>query len=63
LKTIEIVVAPDGSSRIETRGYTGPECRLASAFLEKSLGRQSSEQLTAAFHQVASEEGRLAEDS
>jgi hypothetical protein len=50
-KTIEVIVSPDGQTRVETKGFTGTECRQASEFLEKALGRRSSEQLTAEFHQ------------
>ncbi|MBA4017578.1 MAG: hypothetical protein C0483_10435 [Pirellula sp.] len=52
MKTIEIVVAPDGSTRVETRGFTGATCREASRFLEQALGRTSAEHTTAEFHQV-----------
>ena len=33
MKTIEIIVAPDGKSRVETKGFTGSECREASRFV------------------------------
>jgi hypothetical protein len=52
VKTIEITVDPRGQSRVETRGFTGSECRQASAFLEQALGRCTSERLTAEFHQA-----------
>ena len=55
-QTIEIIVAPNGQTRIETKGFAGSQCRQASQFLEAALGRRTSEQLTAEFHQqVASE--------
>ncbi|MEW4529415.1 DUF2997 domain-containing protein [Maioricimonas sp. JC845] len=44
-------MAPDGQARLETRGFAGSACRDASKFLESALGRQSSEQLTAEYHQ------------
>lgn len=52
MKTIEIVIDPKGQSKIETKGFTGGECRQASAFLELALGMRQSETMTAAFHQV-----------
>jgi hypothetical protein len=52
VKTIEITVDPRGQTRVETRGFTGSECRQASAFLEQALGQRTSEQLTAEFHQT-----------
>jgi Protein of unknown function (DUF2997) len=51
MKTIEITVDPKGQSKIETKGFTGAECREASRFLEAALGCPSSETLTAEFHQ------------
>jgi Protein of unknown function (DUF2997) len=51
LKTIEITVDPKGQSRVETRGFTGGECREASRFVEQALGTRSDETLTAEFHQ------------
>jgi hypothetical protein len=51
MKTIEIIVSPTGTACVETRGFTGAECRQASAFLETALGQSHREQLTAEFHQ------------
>ena len=51
MKTIEITVDPKGQSKVETRGFTGGECREASRFLEQALGSRSAETLTAEFHQ------------
>lgn len=55
-KIIEIVVSPQGQSKIETKGFTGAECREASRFLEQALGKRTTEQLTAEFHQAAAHE-------
>ncbi len=55
MKTIEVIVAPDGSSRVETNGFTGTNCRQASEFLEHALGSRSSERLKAEFHQANTE--------
>ena len=52
MKTIEIIISVDGQSKIETRGFTGSRCRDASRFLEGALGKVSSEQLTAEYHQA-----------
>jgi hypothetical protein len=53
MKKIEIIVAPDGQVRLETRGFQGAECQAASQFLERALGRKTGEQLTAEYHRVA----------
>lgn len=52
LKTIEVVVAPNGTTRVETRGFSGASCQEASRFLEQALGRTTAEQRTAEFHQA-----------
>ena len=49
-KTIEIVVSPQGETRLETKGFAGAECQGASKFLEQALGATAGEQLTAEFH-------------
>jgi hypothetical protein len=50
-KTIEIIVDTKGQTRVETKGFSGGECREASRFLEQALGSRSGETLTAEFHQ------------
>ena len=50
-KIIRLIVSPTGETRIETKGFSGPECREASRFLEQALGQPVSEQLTAEFYQ------------
>jgi hypothetical protein len=50
-KIIRLIVSPTGKAKIETKGFTGPECREASKFLEQALGQPTSEQLTAEFYQ------------
>jgi len=51
LKVIEIVVSPNGETKVETRGFTGDECRDASKFVEQALGQQTAEQLTGEYYQ------------
>jgi hypothetical protein len=48
---IEIVVNPRGEATVQTRGFTGGECREASKFVEQALGTSTGETLTAEFHQ------------
>ena len=52
-KTIEVIVAPNGQVRVETKGFAGSECREASARLEQALGLRTSERLSTEFHQQA----------
>jgi hypothetical protein len=51
VKTIEITVDPRGGTTVETRGFSGSECREASRFVEQALGSRASERLTAEFYQ------------
>ena len=55
-RTIEITVKPDGSTSLETKGFSGNGCRAASEFIEKALGQRTSEQLTSEFHQQSSQQ-------
>lgn len=58
MKTIEVLVTPDGQTRVETKGFTGSECREASKFIEQALGQQMSEQLTADYYATQSMEAQ-----
>jgi hypothetical protein len=49
-KTIEIVVAPDGSTQVSTQGFAGAECQQASEFLKRSLGQTLAEHRTADYY-------------
>ena len=51
-RTIEIVVAPDGGTTVQTKGFTGPACRDASRFIEQALGKSIGETLTSEYHQT-----------
>ena len=48
-KIIEIIVSPTGETRLETKGFSGEECREASKFVEQALGATAGEQMTAEF--------------
>ena len=50
MKIIEVIVSPQGETKIETKGFAGTECQQASAFLEQALGQRQAEKLTAEFH-------------
>ena len=53
-KTIEIIVSPTGETRLETKGFSGAECKAASKFVEQALDATAGEQMTAEFHQSQS---------
>ncbi len=52
MKVIEIIVKPDGSTIVETKGFSGASCQQASRFLEEALGERQQERLTAEYSQV-----------
>jgi hypothetical protein len=51
-KIIEVIVSPKGETTIQTKGYAGGECLLASKFLEQSLGVVAAEQKTDEFYDI-----------
>jgi DUF2997 family protein len=53
-QVIEVIVSADGSTQVQTLGFSGGACRVASQFLEAALGRRLSESLTEEYHQPAS---------
>ena len=55
MKSIEITVAPDGKTKVETKGFSGNSCQVASRFLETALGARTSEVLTNEFYAQSSQ--------
>ncbi|TWU32783.1 hypothetical protein Q31b_57930 [Novipirellula aureliae] len=55
MKTIEITIAADGKSKVDTNGFTGTACRDASRFLEASLGTRKAETLTSDYYSTNSQ--------
>lgn len=51
-QSIEVVISPNGQTRIETRGYSGNACREASRFLEDVLGLRIADSPTTEAHQA-----------
>jgi len=49
-RTIEILVSPQGETRLETKGFAGSSCREASRLLEQALGVVGKEQFTPEFY-------------
>lgn len=50
---IEVILSPQGETRVETKGFAGSRCQEASYFLEQALGVKAAEQLTSEFYQPA----------
>ena len=62
-QTIEVVVAPNGETRVETKGFTGSSCRAASEFIERALGTSTGERLEPEFYQTTRTQQHLQEGS
>ena len=43
-RTIEVVVGPDGTLKIDAVGFQGADCEKATQFLEEALGQVSGRQ-------------------
>ena len=54
--TIEIIVSPQGETRLETKGFAGASCQDASRFIEKALGEKLADEPTAERYQVSAEQ-------
>ncbi len=50
MKTIEVIVQPDGSLKIDAVGFEGADCEQATAFLEKALGQSTGKQKKPEYH-------------
>jgi len=56
---IEVIVSPQGETRVESKGFTGNACQRASQFLERALGARSTEKLTAEFYDQEAVQQRM----
>ena len=44
MKTITLIISPDGQTKVEAHGFDGQSCTDATKFLETALGRKTAEQ-------------------
>ncbi len=51
---IELIITPQGETRLETKGFQGVTCQQASRFLEQALGVVADQRLTGEFHRMPS---------
>jgi hypothetical protein len=63
MRIIEITIDTKGQSKVETRGFTGGECREASKFIEQALGQRTDEKLTTEFYEGQTTDQRLKQSS
>lgn len=50
MKTIIIIIGPDGRSMLETAGFYGSSCKDASRFIEQALGQTQGETFKPEYH-------------
>ena len=62
-QSIEVVVAPNGETRVETKGFSVASCRAASEFIERALGVSTCERLKPEFYQTTQTQQHLQEGS
>ena len=53
MKSIELIISPGGSVRLETRGFSGDRCVQEAQFLRRSLGQVTEQTRTPAFYEQA----------
>ena len=58
-KTIEIIVKPDGSLKIDAMGFQGADCEKATAFLEQALGKVSGKQKKPEYYRQVQRQQRV----
>jgi hypothetical protein len=49
-RSIEIIIQPDGSIKIDAVGFSGADCEKATAFLEKALGKTTGKEKKPEFY-------------
>lgn len=52
MKTIEVIISPQGEISLQTKGYTGSSCQQASQWLEEALGLKQKETFTSEYYQT-----------
>jgi hypothetical protein len=50
MKTIDVIIDTDGNIAVQTSGFSGPECKQATADLERALGTVTDDRVTSEYH-------------
>ena len=50
MKTIDVIIDTDGNIEVQTSGFSGPECKQATADLERALGTVTDDRVTSEYH-------------
>ena len=59
MRTIEVIVMPDGSLKIDALGFKGADCEKATAFLEKALGQVKGKQKKPEYYRHAQRQQQI----
>ena len=52
-RSIEVIIQPDGSLKIDAVGFSGSDCDKATAFLEAALGQTTGRQRKPEYYTTA----------
>ena len=58
-KTIEVIVQPDGSLKIDAVGFQGADCEKATRFLEQALGTVAGKQKKPDYYRTVQRQQRV----
>jgi hypothetical protein len=58
MKTIEILISPNGQLTINANGYQGADCEKATAFLEQALGSLTQKQRKPEWYRVVQRQSK-----
>ena len=58
-KSIEVIVKPDGTIKIDAVGFQGADCEKATRFLEQALGTVAGKQKKPEFYRTVQRQQRV----
>jgi|TARA_R100000306_G_scaffold33691_1_gene34982 hypothetical protein len=50
---IEVIIDTDGNIEVQTQGFSGPDCKKATADLERSLGKVTGDKVTSEYYRAS----------
>lgn len=63
MKTIELIVSPQGEVKATAKGFAGPSCTQATDFLAKALGQVTADVKTDDFYKTEVAQEHLGEQA
>ncbi len=57
-KQVTVTIEADGSLKIDAQGFTGPECKRATDYLEKALGAVDKTQPKPEYNQQQAQQAK-----